>query len=165
MLELRATFVSAVFQIPLQSWLRFKRARLKRVAGLREIKIAWHTHSLKPNLPRNPPSLHCCSPVENLSNCCTAVHLEGIIASETHISQLYWLQDDALRRGFALRGEAGPHAGPSAVYDPQMPCLWKLSSWTVRFAGPAGRQRNATCLPRMRQQPQRIERRPCCRGY
>ena len=56
------------------SWLRFKRARFKRVAGLREVKIAWHTHSLKPNsdslkpnLPRNPPPLHCCSPVENLS--------------------------------------------------------------------------------------------------
>ena len=89
----------------IQSWLRFKRARFKRVAGLREVKIAWHTHhSFKPNSdcltnpPRNPTPLHCCSPVENLSNCYVwSSTPTSIIASETHSSQLYWLQHDALQ--------------------------------------------------------------------
>ena len=61
--------------------LRFKRALFKRIAGLREVKMAWHnTYSLKPNLPQNPPP--CTAP----EYCCSREHH---IASETHSSQLY----------------------------------------------------------------------------
>ena len=60
-----------IFTYPSQ----YSRGSGLRELGLREVKIAWHTHSLKPNsdslkpnlLPRNPPPLHCCSPAENLS--------------------------------------------------------------------------------------------------
>ena len=92
--------------------------------------MAWHntlltrSHTLQPNLPQNPPPCTALlQPTQKPEYCCRREHH---IASETNSSQLYSLQHDALRSGFALHSEAGPHAGPSAVYEPQMPCLRKV---------------------------------------
>ena len=76
-----------------QSGLRFKRALFKRIAGLREVKMAWHitllnrTHILLNRTYPNPPRLvqHCYNPLENLS---TAV-VESIIEVARHTALSY----------------------------------------------------------------------------
>ena len=64
--------------------------------------------------------------------------------------QRHRLQHHALRSEFTLRVEAGPLTGSSAFHEPQMSCLWRLPSWTVRCEGSTIGKRHASRLSSMR---------------